>query len=392
MTDSVDLSQLTFSSLGLSSDAVSADLRSTLPGPAQRIIAPDAPPKLRLMAARGVVPGLKPDALLTVLLLLAQSPDGETAATAAGTFAALPEPILKGGLGADLPAPVIQALTIAYGDREDVVERIVLMPRVPIAAIAHLAQHGSEAVTEIVAVNQERLLANPELIELLYMNKRTRMSTADRLIELAVRNDVELSGIPAWKEVAQAIQGELVPEPSAEPLPEDELFWDAERLARELSDPDLEDVYFEDEQGEEKLEDKLIPLYKKLAGLSVSGKIRKAMLGSKEERFMLIREQNKLVACAAARSPLLQEPDVVLLTRSRGVVDDVLRIIGMTPEWMKSYQVKKNLVENAKTPIAIAQRIVPQLREADLRKVAKSKNVSSAVQQAARRHLERRKT
>src|SRR5690606_38324958 len=118
---------------------------------------------------------------------------------------------------------------------------------------------------------------------------------------------------------------------------------------------------------------------------------RRAMLGTKEERLMLVRENNKIVSAAAARSPLLQESEVVQITRNRGVNEDVLRIIATTPEWLKSYQVKMNLVENAKTPIAIASRLVVQPREADLRKLAKSKNVSSAVQMAARRHLERRR-
>ena len=41
---------------------------------------------------------------------------------------------------------------------------------------------------EFVATNEQRLLENPRIIELLYMNKNTRMSTADRIVELAARN------------------------------------------------------------------------------------------------------------------------------------------------------------------------------------------------------------
>jgi CRISPR/Cas system-associated protein Csm6 len=82
----------------------------------------------------------------------------------------------------------------------------------------------------------------------------------------------------------------------------------------------------------------------------------------------------------------------VLLTRSRGIVDDVLMIIARNPKFMKSYQVKRNLVENPKCPIQLAVKLVLHLREADLRLIAKSKNISSAVQSQARRHLQRRKT
>ena len=55
-----------------------------------------------------------------------------------------------------------------------------------------------EGVCELIATNEERLLAHPAIIEKLYLNKNSRMSTADRILELAVRNDIEL-GIPGLR-------------------------------------------------------------------------------------------------------------------------------------------------------------------------------------------------
>ena len=63
----------------------------------------------------------------------------------------------------------------------------------------------SSLVAELIATNEERMLAHPAIIERLYMNKATRMSTADRIIEIAVRHRLELTGIPAYKEVSIAI-------------------------------------------------------------------------------------------------------------------------------------------------------------------------------------------
>jgi hypothetical protein len=365
---------------------------SDLPGPAQRIISEDAPQKLRLMAAKGVVPGLRPEAILSVLWLLGKSADEDVARQAAQTLDELPDPLLKGAIQADLPPALVLALAERYVERLDVLERLVRMRQRPIEAIEHIAERGSEAATELVATNQELLLRHPNVIELLYMNKNARMSTVNRLVELAVRNKVELHGIPAWKEIAQAIKNELiVDEPLPEAMPEDHHFWETDALARELEDEETDDAFWEDEGGEEHLQDKLKPLHARLSDMSVSEKIRAATLGTREERMLLVREQNRLVASAAARSPLMQEPEVALIARNRGVVEDVLRIIGNTSEWSKSYQIKRNLVENPKTPIAIAQKLIVQLRESDLRRIAKSKNIAGAVQQAARRHLERRK-
>jgi hypothetical protein len=105
-----------------------------------------------------------------------------------------------------------------------------------------------------------------------------------------------------------------------------------------------------------------------------------------------VRDSNRVVSGAAIRSPMMQEAEVVLISRNKNIGDEVLRVISSTPEWLKSYAVKKNLVENPKTPVTVATRLVQHLREADLRNVAKSKNVTGPVKDAARRHLDRRKT
>jgi hypothetical protein len=45
----------------------------------------------------------------------------------------------------------------------------------------------------------------------MYMNRRARMSTIDRVVELAVRNQVRVPGLAAWDEVARALTGEPMP-------------------------------------------------------------------------------------------------------------------------------------------------------------------------------------
>ncbi len=363
---------------------------ASLPGPAQKIVAPDAPPRLKQMAAKGVVPGLKPDAIVAVLAVLAEDGDAAIAQEAQGTLAKLPAPVMTGALGADLHPWVIDVMARGYLADRDVLAKLIAMPRVAMDTVEHLAKHGGEPVTELIATNEERLLANPPIIAALYMNKRTRMSTADRIVELAQRNGVEVTGIPAWREVATAIQDELIVEPSEEALPDDQQFFEIDALADQLSDVAGEDAFYTDAEGKEQVDDKVKPLHQRLAEMTPSQKIRRAMLGSKEERMILVREQNRVVAEAAIKSPLMQEGEVAQIARNRNVSDVVLRSIATTPEWLKSYQVKKNLVENSKTPIALASALIPQLRESDLKRLATDKNVSSAIQMAAKRHLQRR--
>jgi hypothetical protein len=367
---------------------------STLSAPAQRILAPATPAKLKEMAARAIAPGVKPAELLTIIVALGKSDDEAVRTTADKTLSALPEPLVNAALDADLPAATVDELARRLGERSEAIAALLRMPRVALETVEHLARSGSEAVTEIVATNEERLLQHPRIVELLYFNKHTRASTVDRLVELMTRHKIELSGIPAWKEVAQAIEGELIAEPSDEPLPDDLLFKEATALAEKLAAEaaEDEDTHAETDEGQEELKNKFIPLYKQLATMPIGQRIRRAQLGTREERMLLVRDSNRLVATAAVRSPAMQENEIMLLSRNRNLSDDVIRVIATTPEWLKSYTVKRNLVENPKTPVMIASRLVEHLREADLRRVSKSKNVTGPVQDAARRHLDRRKT
>jgi hypothetical protein len=363
-----------------------------LPAPAQKILDPAAPAAMRQMAAKGLAPGLKPAEALTVVAVLAESPDEVIAAAARATLDKLPAPLLNGALAGDLPAGVLAAIAPRYGSNLEIIEKILAHPAMPPQAVAAVAAVASEAVAELVATNEQRLLAFPEIIEKLYLNKSTRMSTADRILELAVRNGVELHGIAAYKEAATAIGMELIAEPSHEPTPDDVLFVETQAAAAQAAlDANLEDTHRLDERtGEEVVDDKFLPLHAKIANMTISQKIRTAMLGNAAARMILVRDSNRLVAAAAIKSPSIQENEVVRIAASRNVSEDVLRTIANDKEWTRSHQIKLNLVQNPRTPFAFASKLIAHLREAELKTLAKSKNVSGAVATAAKQQLSRR--
>ncbi|APR77492.1 Hypothetical protein A7982_02839 [Minicystis rosea] len=362
--------------------------------PAQKIAAASAPPKLQEMAAKGIAPGVRPADVVALLVVLGQSENETVRATAQATLAKPPDQLLAGALSSDLQPAAIDALAAACIERRDALEKILAMPRIAMETVEDVARRGSEQVTELIATNEDRLLKHPRIIEILYLNKNTRMSTSDRLIDLAARNGVTLTGIHAFKEAAVALQNELIPEASEEPTPDDVLFRETQELAEALENAaeGETDTHEEDEEGNEHIKEQYKGLHQRLADMTMSQKIRRATLGTREELMLLVRDHNKIIAAAAIRSPKMQESEVTMVSRNRNISDEVLRIIGNTPEWLKSYGVKKNLCENPKTPVTIAQRLVQHLRENDLRSIAKSKNVTGPIKDAARRHLDRRKT
>lgn len=353
-------------------------------------MAPDAPRPLQLMAARGILPGAKPEDIVTMVALLCASGDAELAETARRTLAELPKPVLLGALGTDLQSAVLDRLLQAHATDPAAVELGLRQPHLDGATLERLAERATEQTGELIATNEELMLAHPRVIEKLYMNKSVRMSTADRLIELAVRNHVNLD-IPAFDEAAQAITQQLIPEPTAERTFDDELFTETEAVAAatELAE-EGEDTHELDEEGKETLKERFLPLHVQMAQLTVTQKIRRATLGTAAERLMLARDHNRLVAVAAVKSPRMRENEVVQITASRSVADEVLRVIALNRELTRSYQVKYNLVTNPRTPFTFVSRLIPHLRDADLRSLSRSKNVTGTVAQAITQQISRK--
>ena len=365
---------------------------ATLPPPAQKILDPKSPAPLRAMAAKGIAPGLKPGDAITVVVLLSLSDDATLAAAANATLQKLPAPLLNGALSSALHTSVLDVLAPLYAHDVATMEKLLAQPNIDPSTVAAVAARANEQVAELVATNEVKLLANPVIIEKLYMNKATRMSTADRLLELAVRNKIELTGIPAFREAAAAIVDELIMEASDEPTPDDELFKETEDVAAALEiDPSKEDtVEIDEETGEEAVRDKFLPLHAQLGKMTVSQKIRRAMLGSATERSLLVRDRNRLVAQAVVRSQMIQENEIVRISASRQVPEDVIRIVFQDKRWSSSHQVKLNLVQNPRCPLAFSSRLIAHLREHELKALAKSKNVSGAIAKACKQQLERK--
>ncbi|MBL8720764.1 MAG: hypothetical protein JNL79_32555 [Myxococcales bacterium] len=363
---------------------------TTLPGPVARIVGDKTPPALRMMAAKGAAPGLRPEQIVLTLVLLARADLAhvEPAAkeTAEATLTALPTAIRDAALAAHELSPLaLDVMADTVSSDVTILERVVTHPALANATALRLAKEGNEAITELVAINEERLLAFPEIIEALYMNKRVRSSTADRVLDLAVRNGKTLN-IPTFKEAAEAIQGELILAPDAEPTPDDILFAEAAALAEAIDG----EVIKEDDTGEEVVEEKALPLEQRIRQMTVSQKVRTATLGTAAVRALLVRDKNKLVATAVIRSPLLQENEAAAFSASRGVSEDVLRLIASNGELVKSHTVKFNLVSNPKTPMAYSLRLLPHLRGDELKKLAKSKNVPGQIAKLAKQELEKK--
>jgi len=359
---------------------------------AARVFDPKTPPAMRTMAAKGLVPGLKPVVTLAIIALLAEHTDPATAATAQATLDKLPPQLLNGALTAELHPGVLDVLAPRYATDAAVMEKMLGLPQMPLETIARVAMKSSEEVSELIATNEDRLLRHPAIIERLYMNRATRMSTSDRMIELAVRNQIELKGIPAFKEAVQALSEELIPvDPPDGPTEEDLEFKAVQAIADQIDvAPDAELHTTDEETGKEVPIEKIKPLYARIGDMKTGQKIRLAQTGGVAERELLVRDPDRRVSVAAIMNPNVQDNEVARVSASRVVSEDVLRVIAVDSKWTRNHQVKVNLVANPRCPLTLTAKLIPHLREHELKSLAKSKNVSSAVSKACRQQLERK--
>lgn len=133
--------------------------------------------------------------------------------------------------------------------------------------------------------------------------------------------------------------------------------------------------------------DEAVPRAKPLASLTVAEKLKLAMRGTREQRSVLVRDPNKIVAAAVLSSPKLSESEVESFARMTNVSEEVLRVIGGNRAWIRSYAVACALVKNPKTPIAVSLGLVPRLNERDLKTLSTDRNLPEAVRLAVRKFI-----
>jgi hypothetical protein len=355
-----------------------------LPESIRRFCNPSAPGPARMMAARGMVP-VKGEDQVMILLQFSADPDATLSQVATGALHKLPEPVLLPACAGELAPSFLDRLAELCMIRDDVLELVVANTRTESGTIEWIALRCSEKVSERIAVNEQRLLAAPAIIEALYKNKNTRMSTADRLIELAVRNNRVLD-LPVFQAHAEAIRGQLIPEPTEEPLPSDIAF--SQALAEDSSSPDI--LESGADEAEEQVKEKFLPLMMRVRTMTSAEKMRLALVGSAGARALLVRDKNKTVSYAAITSPAMGENEIPAIARSKEVSEEILRTIGNNRTWTKSYEVKMALIFNPRCPVGISLRFVAHLRDSDLKELSRSRGVSQPLKSAAMQRVQQK--
>jgi hypothetical protein len=352
-----------------------------LPKPLQKHADPKAPPPLRTMGAKGLVPAVAPVDLTTLLFFLSFDADAGVRETAVKTAEGLPDKMWSVALRSEgMKGPVLDWLADRFAGKEAALELVLLNAATPDETVARLAPTLPRKLVEIVRQNELRLLRHDDIVRGLCRNPEALASTIDGACDFCVRNGLTLLDVPQLVEAHKRIHGV---DPTAKPPAPDETA--AGLLAQHP------DVLAAEADGASpatgaaaEQETKKLNVTQKIIKMSVSEKIKLATLGNKEARTILLRDSNKLVCMAAATSPRITDGEIIGLANSRTVNADVLRYIYSNREFTRHYAIKTSLVKNPKVPLPTALKLLLTLQEKDIKELARDRNVPQTIQSQAK--------
>jgi hypothetical protein len=335
-----------------------------------------APRALRLFAAQGLLPVSRED-LIRLLVLLAADGDAEIAEAAQATLATFS----VANLQAVLVMPEIEPLEIDLIVRcrrdETLWETAVRHPKVANETLRWLARVGAPRTQDAIVTNQTRLLSCLEILEDLRANPGVSQDVLRRVHEF---EEEFLRKATVWASTDRPPE-----EPAPSPSIEEAL---ADLTALGMRFPGGEVVSLQLPEPESGAPAEQRDAYLRLGMMNTHQRIVQALLGSREERLILVRDRCLLVVRAVMQSPKLTEGDVERIAGMRSVNDEVLRMIGTRRRWLRRYAVLRNLVFNPKTPPALALQLVRRLTQRDLGLITRDRNVPDAVRKVARMQQE----
>jgi hypothetical protein len=326
------------------------------------------PKNFRIMIAKGLTP-IPPQEMLELLVCLLNDSDIEISTQARQTIRTWDEKEILALLQSRDCTPSVLEHFGKPSNPDPMLRAIIANPSSPESVIASLSSTVPAPLLEAILDNRTRIISFPSILE----NIRHNPFTTPEIQRLVQEIEVEFFGSKRKEYKVEELIESAPIEPQASS-------WESEIPPEDLS---IEGLPLEGEERQ-------AAIINRLSSLSVREKIRYALFGNREIRAVLVRDTNKEVARNVLHSPKLTENEIVSIAAMRSVSDDILREIGNSKEWTKSYTVVQSLVRNPKTPPFISQRLISRFRTQDLTLLTRDRSVSDAVRHNAMRLLRQR--
>lgn len=161
------------------------------------------------------------------------------------------------------------------------------------------------------------------------------------------------------------------------------------KFLKERNELTTEEVKEEGELPPAEEEEEITDLRTLIGKMKVGKKIKMAMFGNSTCRSLLIYDPLKIIQLAVLKNPKLQEGEVEAFCKNKNTSQTVLREVFGDKKWFKGYATKLAICHNPKCPPDISTRILSFLHKSDVKDIARSKNLPSALVTIARKLVEK---
>jgi hypothetical protein len=257
-----------------------------------------------------------------------------------------------------------------------VLEAVAMNNSTPDDTIAELCLVADSALLEIILLNQTRIIRHPAILDNISLNQAATAEIRRRLHEIQEE---------FFRKQGASYSARTTEAPPPKPAIVSFSETPVEAEAAPQAPLEVEVPFRAEDFGCSTRQE--VSTFQKISQLNTSEKVKLALLGSREERVILIRDPNRVVAGSVLKSPKITENEIEAISQMRNVSEDILRIVGNKREWIKNYSVVRNLVRNPKTPIAISMHLISRIMENDMRLLARDKAIPEVVRRTAARSL-----
>jgi hypothetical protein len=350
-----------------------------------------APTNIRMFAAEGFLP-IPEDDLIPLQILLRKDPDDAIADAARTSLSKVPENTWARLVERKDPSRDVLYYCMEQPSFPPVIrEKILLNHSVADEIVRHLASQESGSNLDLIINNQVRLLRNNGILQTLEQNPfctidqkrrieefkaefvfKKQMAKHESHLDEVVNLPLEdiLARIPTLDAEAQR----MILEADSKP---------PEEITDQQVQQELQKIFSPEELVD--IPEEIFTTYQRIMKMNMGEKLRAALFGTKEERSILIRDNNKQVASMVLKNPRITDPEMENFAQMRNLDSEILRQMGQSRDCVKRYTVIHHLVKNPKTPSPVSLNLLKLLREMDLRNIARDRNIPDLIRRQAKR-------
>jgi len=359
-----------------------------LPESIKNYVSPNLPKEKRLIAARCEIT-VTSKVLVQILCWLTKDSDEEVSKQAGNSLNSISQDIISSLVGDETTLPECLDYIARTSSSEEILQQIILNDATLDSTIAFLAENvASHNLVESIVNNHNRIVRSHEILEAVSKNPAVGRTTMEQILSLFKhylvstknvqdyhidKNDAHASS--PMKDYEFSIEGDEADLEVEASVSDGKSFFDEIELSEDLVEETEEEITEKKSEG----------IFFKIKQMSMGERLKLAILGNREARGVLIRDSNRIIACAVLKNPMIIETEIVLIAQSKIVGEEILRLIAKSRRWIRLYQVKHSLICNPKTPSHIALNFLRHIRDRDLKNIMNDKNIPGVVSSAAKR-------